>query len=88
GKSLKPSKSTLPSSSNMVSKMVNDLVNEDNDSEVEEWEWSENKSVYEQWKESHSEDPNDDDDFDDPGLSNAQMKFANAFEINLRGQLR
>ncbi|GJT43502.1 reverse transcriptase domain-containing protein [Tanacetum coccineum] len=36
GKPLKPSKSTLPSSSNVVSKKVDDLVNEDNDSEVEE----------------------------------------------------
>ncbi|GJZ91324.1 hypothetical protein Tco_0663251 [Tanacetum coccineum] len=58
GKSLKPSKSTFPSSSNLVSKKVDDLVNEDNDSVVEE--------------ESHGEDLNDDDDFDDPGLTNAQ----------------
>ncbi|GJR20009.1 hypothetical protein Tco_0968536 [Tanacetum coccineum] len=36
GKPLKPSKSTLPSSSNEVSTKVDDLVNEDNDSEVEE----------------------------------------------------
>ncbi|GJW04915.1 hypothetical protein Tco_1563771 [Tanacetum coccineum] len=36
GKPLKPSKSTLPSSSNVVSKNDDDLVNEDNDSEVEE----------------------------------------------------
>ncbi|GJT10679.1 hypothetical protein Tco_0857721 [Tanacetum coccineum] len=50
------------------------LVNEDTDSEVEE--------------ESHGEDPYDDADFDDPGLTDAQMKFANAFDINLRGQLR
>ncbi|GKB54884.1 putative reverse transcriptase domain-containing protein [Tanacetum coccineum] len=79
---------TLPSSSNVVSKKVNDLVNEDNDSIVEEvydetatymastsfninkasksgsgWE---NKSVYEQWKSSHGEDPYDDDNFVDP----------------------
>ncbi|GJV83320.1 hypothetical protein Tco_1523218, partial [Tanacetum coccineum] len=79
---------TLPSSSNVVSKKVNDLVNEDNDSVVEEvcdetatymastsfninkasksgsgWE---NKSVYEQWKASHGEDPYDDDNFVDP----------------------
>ncbi|GJW86740.1 hypothetical protein Tco_0162080 [Tanacetum coccineum] len=59
GKPLKPSKSTLPSSSNVVSK-----------------------------KESHGEDSHDDDDFDDPGLTDAQMKFANAFDVNLRGQLR
>ncbi|GKC74243.1 zinc knuckle CX2CX4HX4C containing protein [Tanacetum coccineum] len=36
GKPLKPSKSTLPSSSNVVSKKVDDLANEDNDSEVED----------------------------------------------------
>nr|GEV31087.1 hypothetical protein [Tanacetum cinerariifolium] len=110
GKSLKPSKSTLPSSSSVVSKKVDDLVNEDNDSEVDEvydetatymastsfnvnkasksGSGGGNKSVYEKWKESHGEDPNDDDDFDDPGLTNAQMKFVNAFDINLRGQLR
>ncbi|GKA46614.1 hypothetical protein Tco_0739497 [Tanacetum coccineum] len=48
----------------------------------------ENKSLYEQWKKSHNEDPYEDDDFDDPGLTDAQVKFANAFDINLRGQLR
>ncbi|GJY41461.1 hypothetical protein Tco_0428731 [Tanacetum coccineum] len=86
GKSLKPCKSTLPSSSNVVSKKVNDLVNEDND---RKWKSAgRNKSLYEQWKENHGEDPYDDDDFDDPGLTDAQMKFANAFDINLRGQLR
>nr|GEZ94443.1 hypothetical protein [Tanacetum cinerariifolium] len=36
GKSLKPSTSTLHSSSNVVYKKVDDLVNEDNDSEVKE----------------------------------------------------
>ncbi|GKC53712.1 hypothetical protein Tco_1076457 [Tanacetum coccineum] len=74
GKPLKPSKSTLPSSSNVVSKKVDDLVNEDNDSEVKE-------------KESHGEDSYDDDDFDDPSLTDIQMKFANVFYINLPGQL-
>ncbi|GJZ19839.1 hypothetical protein Tco_0556429 [Tanacetum coccineum] len=48
----------------------------------------ENKSLYEQWKENHVEDPYDDDDFDDPVLTDAQMKFANTFDINHRGQLR
>ncbi|GJX61804.1 retrotransposon protein, putative, ty1-copia subclass [Tanacetum coccineum] len=71
GKPLKHSKSTLPSSSNVVSNKVDDLVNEDNDSEVEE--------------ENHGEDPYNDDDFDDPGLTDAQIKFANTFYINLRG---
>ncbi|GKA87067.1 hypothetical protein Tco_0808778 [Tanacetum coccineum] len=33
------------------------------------------KSLYEQWKEYHYEDPYDDDDFDDPGLTPAQMRF-------------
>ncbi|GJX84728.1 hypothetical protein Tco_0335502 [Tanacetum coccineum] len=90
--------------------LVDDLVNEDNDSEVEEvydetatymastsfnvnkaskrGNGGGNKSLYEQWKENHGEDPYDDDDFDDPGLTDAQMKFANAFDINLHGQLR
>nr|GEZ37849.1 hypothetical protein [Tanacetum cinerariifolium] len=44
------------------------------------------KSLYEQWQESHGEDPHD-DDFDNPGLTDAQMQFANAFDINLPGQL-
>ncbi|GKF28048.1 hypothetical protein Tco_0094390, partial [Tanacetum coccineum] len=109
-KPLKPSKSTLPSSSNVVYKKVDDLVNKDSDSEVKEV-YDEtatymastsfnvnktsksnsvggNKNLYEQWKERHGEDPYDDDDFDDPGLTDAQMKFANAFDINLPGQLR
>ncbi|GKB53029.1 reverse transcriptase domain-containing protein [Tanacetum coccineum] len=73
GKPLKPSKSTLCSSSNVVSKKVDNLDNEDNDSEVEE-------------KENHGKDPYDDDDFDDPGLTDDQMKFANAFDINLGGK--
>ncbi|GJX14846.1 hypothetical protein Tco_0206604 [Tanacetum coccineum] len=110
GKPFKPSTSTLPSSYNVISKMVDDLVNEDNDSEVEEvydetttykaftgfnvnkasksGSGEGNKSLYEQWKENHGEDPYDDDDFDDPGLTDAQMKFANAFDVNFRGQLR
>ncbi|GKC36835.1 probable indole-3-pyruvate monooxygenase YUCCA10 [Tanacetum coccineum] len=62
------------SNSGLMIWKVDDMVNEDNDSEVEE--------------ESHGKDPYDDDDFDDPGLTDAQMKFANTFDINLRGQLR
>ncbi|GJT24220.1 hypothetical protein Tco_0894157 [Tanacetum coccineum] len=65
----------LHSSSNVVSKNVDDLVNEENDSKVEE----EGKP----WR-----NPYDDDDFDDPGLTDAQIKFANACDINLHGQLR
>ncbi|GJV05929.1 gag-aspartyl protease domain-containing protein [Tanacetum coccineum] len=42
-----------------------------------------NKSVYEQWKETYNENPYDDDDFDDFGLIDAQMKFANKFDISL-----
>ncbi|GJT34525.1 hypothetical protein Tco_0924944 [Tanacetum coccineum] len=74
GKPLNPSASTLPSSYIMVSKRVDVMVKKDNDREVEE--------------ENHGEDPYDNDDFDDPGLTDAQMKFAYAFDINLRGQLR
>ncbi|GJW70054.1 hypothetical protein Tco_0126971 [Tanacetum coccineum] len=110
GKPLKPSKSMLLNSSNVVYKKVDDLVNEDNDNEVEEvydetatymastsftvYKASKsssrggNKSLYKQWQESHDEDAYDDDDVDDPGLTDAQMKFANAFDINLRDQLR
>ncbi|GJY25711.1 reverse transcriptase domain-containing protein [Tanacetum coccineum] len=77
-KPLKPCKPTPPNSSYVVSKKVDDLVNENRG----------NKSLYEQWKENHDEFLYDDDDFDDPSLSDAQLKFANAFDINLRGQLR
>ncbi|GJR29109.1 hypothetical protein Tco_1105341 [Tanacetum coccineum] len=35
------------------------------------------KSLYETWKETYNEDPYDDDDFDDCGLTHAQTKFAN-----------
>ncbi|GKC63383.1 hypothetical protein Tco_1095981 [Tanacetum coccineum] len=71
---------------------VDNLVNEDINSEVKEvydetsliivfYEFSMKVMV-------KTEDPCDDDDFDDPSLTDAQMKFANAFDINLRGQLR
>ncbi|GJR81782.1 hypothetical protein Tco_0152567 [Tanacetum coccineum] len=110
GKPLKPSKSMLLSSSNVVFKNLDDVVNEDNDSEMEKL-YDENvsymaftgfnvnkaskrgrgrgnKSLYEQWKKNHGKDSYDDDGFDHPGLTDAQKKFANAFHINLRGQLR
>ncbi|GJW03743.1 putative ribonuclease H-like domain-containing protein [Tanacetum coccineum] len=74
GKLLKPCNPTPHSSFNVVSKKVNDLVNEDSDSKVEE--------------ENNKEDSYDDGDFDDLGLTDAQIKFANAFDVNLRGQLR
>nr|GEU97020.1 hypothetical protein [Tanacetum cinerariifolium] len=45
------------------------------------------KSLYETWKETCKE-PYDDDDFDDCCLIDAQMKFANTFDISLRDQLR
>ncbi|GJU21343.1 hypothetical protein Tco_1154685 [Tanacetum coccineum] len=35
-----------------------------------------NKGLYEQCKKTYNEDPYDDDDFDDCGLTNAHMKFA------------
>ncbi|GJW64169.1 probable BOI-related E3 ubiquitin-protein ligase 3 [Tanacetum coccineum] len=38
--------------------------------------------------ENHGEDSYNDDDFDDLGLTDAQIKFVNAFDINLRGQFR
>ncbi|GKC48233.1 hypothetical protein Tco_1065955 [Tanacetum coccineum] len=109
-KPLKTCTPTSPSSSYVVSKKVDDLVNEDSDSEVEEVYdetvtfmastssnvnkasksgngWG-NKRLYEQWKKCHGEDPYNDDDFDDLVLTDAQIKFANAFDINLRGQRR
>ena len=46
------------------------------------------KGFYEQWKHSYDEDQYDDNDFDDPGLTNVQMQFANAFDMRLRGQIR
>ncbi|GJS26193.1 ARID DNA-binding domain-containing protein [Tanacetum coccineum] len=44
-----------------------------------------NKIIYEQWKKTYIEDPHDDDDF---GLTDAQLKFVNAFDISPHGQLR
>nr|GEW57571.1 hypothetical protein [Tanacetum cinerariifolium] len=38
--------------------------------------------------EDHYEDPYDDNDFDDHGLTHAQMKFVDAFDISVRGQLK
>ncbi|GJV37010.1 hypothetical protein Tco_1409487 [Tanacetum coccineum] len=35
--------------------------------------------------ETYNEDPYDDDGFDDCGLTHAQMKFSNAFDISLHG---
>ncbi|GJR27266.1 hypothetical protein Tco_1103498 [Tanacetum coccineum] len=46
-----------------------------------------NKSFYENWNETCNEDMYDDDDFDDCGLTNAQMKFANSFDISLHDNL-
>ncbi|GKD89363.1 hypothetical protein Tco_1364870 [Tanacetum coccineum] len=46
------------------------------------------KSLYEKWKEDHYEDSYDKDEFDDPGLTPAQMQLADAFDISLRGQLK
>ncbi|GJU32446.1 hypothetical protein Tco_1176035 [Tanacetum coccineum] len=105
GKPLEPSTSTFPSS-----KKFDDMVNEDNGSEVEEvydetatymastsfnvndasksGSGGGNKILPKLWKEIHGEDSYDDDNFDDPSLTDTQMKFANSFDINLYGQLR
>ncbi|GJY30440.1 hypothetical protein Tco_0413935 [Tanacetum coccineum] len=61
-------------------KKVNNPINADSDSEVEE-------SMHEQWRETYTEDPYDDDDFDDCGLTDDLMAFANKFNISLCGQL-
>ncbi|GKA39863.1 retrotransposon protein, putative, ty1-copia subclass [Tanacetum coccineum] len=47
-----------------------------------------NKNLYEQLKDTYNKDPYNDDDFDDCGLTDTQMKFANSFDICLRGQIR
>ena len=50
------------------------------------------KILYEQWKEeTYDENPyddDDDDDFDHHGLTEAQLEFANGFDISLHGQIR
>nr|GEV59288.1 RNA-directed DNA polymerase, eukaryota [Tanacetum cinerariifolium] len=60
-------------------KMVDDPINTHSDSEVEE--------VFKQ-RETYIEDSCDDNDFDNCGLTKDQLKIANAFDINIRGQLR
>ncbi|GJV86708.1 reverse transcriptase domain-containing protein [Tanacetum coccineum] len=109
-KPLKPSTLTLPNSSNVISKKVDDVVNEDNDIEVKDvydeiatymastgfsinnasksGSGGGSKSLYEQWKENHDQNPYDDDDFDDPSLIHAQMKLTNTFYSNLCDKLR
>ncbi|GJS27758.1 hypothetical protein Tco_0488378 [Tanacetum coccineum] len=47
-----------------------------------------NKCLCEKYKEAYNEDPYDDNDFNDCGLTDAQIKFVNSFDISLRGQLR
>ncbi|GJW48113.1 hypothetical protein Tco_0079759 [Tanacetum coccineum] len=79
-------KSTVEAcTSNVASKMVNDQVNVHSKSKVDEGVG--NKSLYEQWKETYDEDPYNEYDFDDCGLIDTQMAFANAFDINLHGEL-
>ena len=50
------------------------------------------KSLLEQWrKDTYDHNPYDDDDddeYDDFGLTEAQLKFANAYNISIRGQIR
>ncbi|GJZ29663.1 hypothetical protein Tco_0574310 [Tanacetum coccineum] len=48
----------------------------------------ESKSMYEQWRETYVKHRYDDEDFDDCGLIDASLKFVNAFDISLHGQLR
>nr|GEW74624.1 hypothetical protein [Tanacetum cinerariifolium] len=47
-----------------------------------------NKRMYEKWKETYIEDPHDDDDIDDCGLTKDQLNIATTFDICLRGQHR
>nr|GEZ44134.1 hypothetical protein [Tanacetum cinerariifolium] len=48
---------------------------------------AESKNMYEKWRETYDEYVYD-DDFDDYGLTDVALKFANTFDINLRSQLR
>ena len=46
------------------------------------------KSLYERWKEDiHNQSSYDDEDLDICGLTSAQMAYANAHDIHLRGQI-
>ena len=46
-------------------------------------------SLLEQWKEdTHDQNHYDDEEFYDCGLTDAQLKFANVYDISLRGQIR
>ncbi|GJY80375.1 hypothetical protein Tco_0493126 [Tanacetum coccineum] len=65
----------------MSLKNVDDLVNADSDIEVDE--------VFNETADfmTYNEDPHDDNDFDDHGMTDAQLKLANAFDISLCGQL-
>ncbi|GJU62550.1 hypothetical protein Tco_1244385 [Tanacetum coccineum] len=80
-------------------KNVDDLVNVDSDSEVDEV-FNENADFMASMSskvdnnsksgsgvgEAYIEDQYNDDDFDDCGLTDAQSKFANAFDISVCGQ--
>ncbi|GJV75391.1 reverse transcriptase domain-containing protein [Tanacetum coccineum] len=46
-----------------------------------------NSSLYERWKKTYDDNLYDDDEFNDYGLTDAQMAFANAFDISLRAQI-
>ncbi|GKB13096.1 hypothetical protein Tco_0847019 [Tanacetum coccineum] len=65
--------------SNSAAKKVYYLVNADSDSEAEE--------VFNETVETYVKDRYNDDDFDDCSLIDASLKFANAFDISLHGQL-
>ncbi|GKC22207.1 hypothetical protein Tco_1024357 [Tanacetum coccineum] len=89
GKLLKPSNSMLPISSNVVSKKLDDVFNEDDDSDVEKVERKIKACINKGRRKVYNESTTDDDDFDDPGLTNAQMKseahfvrlFSPSFEL-------
>ncbi|GJU95130.1 hypothetical protein Tco_1319886 [Tanacetum coccineum] len=83
----------------LAAKNVDDLVNVDSDSEVDEV-FNENADFMASMSskvdnnsksgsgvgEAYIEDQYNDDDFDDCGLTDAQSKFANAFDISVCGQ--
>ncbi|GJS34329.1 hypothetical protein Tco_0532711 [Tanacetum coccineum] len=61
-------------------KKVDDLINTDSDSKVEE--------VFNETAETYNDDSYDDDDFDGGGLTEDQLKNANDFDMSLHCQLR
>nr|GEV14446.1 hypothetical protein [Tanacetum cinerariifolium] len=67
---------------------VDSLINADSGSEEDEVFNETTSFMTSMSSKTYGEDPYNDEDFDDCGLKDASLKFANAFDINLRGQLQ